>query len=450
MNRPDLEPTLRPSVSPPAVTPVEPSWLIYWQLTRFLLPLVLTAMVQEVNAQFVNGGMARVPQATETLASYGLAWGLTLFLASILLQTKQLGLVLVDSRDALRQVRRFVLLASLLLAGLLGSLTFGPQSVWVIEQLHGIDAGLSRVVREALVWFVPIPVILGLTYFYSGLLIRIRRTDLVSLATLASVGANITAVVVLLPAGFIQAKPILLPILVTYAGVLTELGVNLWNHGRCFSPSLAERGRPLTAGYIVRFYWPLALIMAIQGVSRPVINLFISHGPDAAQALAVLTVVYSLGRLPYSWLNEIRNLAPAFQDRAGSLPHIRRFTVGCALVSLAIMVSLFWTPLRVYILQTLIGLDTDLARRAHVPLLIFTFFSLAVTFRAYGHSIGLLERRTQAMAPSAPARLIAIVIALIILPYLGVHGAARGVAALLCGFVFEALVVWLGVRRARA
>lgn len=423
--------------------------MIYWQLTRFLLPLVLTAMVQELSAQFLNGGMARVPQATETLASYGLAWGLTLFLASTLLQTRQLSLVLVDSQEAFRKVQRFVLLAAFLLAGILASLTFGPQSRWVIDQLHGIGPPLNQVVRETIFWFIPIPVLLGLTYFYSGLLIRLRRTDLVSYATVSGIGANIVAVFALLPASFVQTKPILLPILVTYAGVLTELGVIWWGQRRHMAAVLPQTGQAISMAYIFRFFWPLALIMAIQGISRPLINLFVSRGPDAAQALAVLTVVYTLGRLPYGWLNEIRNLPSAFQDKVDSLWHIRRFIVGCAVVSLGVMFLLFWTPLRSYILETMIGLDHDLADRARVPLAIFTFFALPVIVRAYCHGIGLLEHRTQALAPSAPARIIAILTALVVLPIFGFHGATLGIAALCSGFLVEALIVWVGIQEAK-
>ena len=47
--------------------------MTYAQLTRFMLPLVVTALVQELSGQFLNGGMARMPGAVETLAAFGLA-----------------------------------------------------------------------------------------------------------------------------------------------------------------------------------------------------------------------------------------------------------------------------------------------------------------------------------------------------------------------------------------
>ena len=46
------------------------------------------------------------------------------------------------------------------------------------------------------------------------------------------------------------------------------------------------------------------------------------------------------------------------------------------------------------------------------------------------------------MAVTAPMRVGAIFVALLILPLFGVQGAARGVAALLAGFSAETVTIW--------
>jgi hypothetical protein len=424
----------------------------YGRLVRFLLPLAITSIVVELGSQVLNGGMARVPQATQTLAAYGLAWGLVLFLGSPLGQAKELGLALVVDRASLVAVRRFVLVSGLLLMAGLASLPLTPLGDWVIEGLHGIDRELGAVVRTALLWLVPYPLIKGLALFHAGLLLRVRRTEVVSYATLTNLAVSILAVFVLVGLPWVQARPIRLPLVVTYIGVLLELSVLVGGVLRYVPAArvhdlLPAPDRPrLGWGAIVRFFWPLALIMMIQELSRPLINLFVARGPDATAALAILAVLYTLGRIPYGWLNELRNLAAAFGDEAESRKRIRSFTIACGAVSLAMMVLLFWTPLRDVILEQWIGVPPDLAARARLPLYLFTFFSFAVTARAYYHGIGLAERRTQALAPSAPARLVAILSTLMLLPWVGVTGATLGVAALLSGFTGEALVVWWGVR----
>jgi len=422
----------------------------YLRLLRFMLPLVITSIVMELGSQVLNGGMARAPQATTTLAAFGLAWGLALFLTAPLAQAKELGLALVNDHASLAAVRRFVLLAGSALILGLASLTLTPIGHAVIEELHGIDDTLGQVVRTALFWLIPYPLLKGIALFHAGLLLRVRRTELVSYATLSNLGVSIALVFALVAQPWVQADPIRLPIVVTYGGLLVELLLLVWGAGRYVLPRLPRVAAPgaatLSLTQIVRFFWPLALIMIIQEVSRPLINLFVARGPDATNALAILAVLYTLGRIPYGWLNEIRSLAAAFRDDATGRAAIRRFTVGCGLASLAMMLVLFWTPLRDVILLAWIGVPPELAALAVTPLHLFTGFSLAVTARAYYHGVALVERRTQAIAPSAPARLFAILGTLIGLPWLGITGATLGVAALLAGFTAEAVVVWAGLR----
>jgi hypothetical protein len=211
-------------------------------------------------------------------------------------------------------------------------------------------------------------------------------------------------------------------------------------------PALEAHGRALSYRYIVRFFWPLALIMAIQGFSRPLINLFVSRGTGGAEALAVLTVLYPLGNLPYGWLNDMRSLPTAFQEEKDNRRYILRFALGCGLAVFLTMLALYWTPMSQFILETVIGVEPSLAAQARAPLMVFSFFPLAVMLRAYMHGVGLVEHRTRALAPSGPARIVTILIALLVFSTTEVPGATRGVASLLFGFIAETATVWLGVQ----
>lgn len=422
----------------------------YAQLTRFMLPLVVTALVQELSGQFLNGGMARMPRAVETLAAFGLAFGLALFLAGTLSQVRQLGLVLVEHAQGYRVCCRFVLAAGLLLAGILACLALTPLGTWIIDDLHGVDPTLGDPVRSALLWLVPYPVLQGMTRFYSGVLIRVRRTDIPAYATTTGIALSILAVFALLPLGFVRQTPIALPVLAVYAGALAELGVVAWGRWRVVRwPARANANAPvLTYLYVLRFFWPLALIMAVQAGTRPLINMFVARSADGIQALAVLTIVYALGHIPYGWLNELRNLPTAFRQE-GDLAKIRRFCWGCCLFSCAWMVALFWTPAVHYILGAWIGISPELIADCQTPLLLFTGFPFVVSLRSYFHGIGLLQHRTQAMAPSAPSRVATVLLMLALLANFDLHGATQAVGALISGHTVEALVVWWSIGRGR-
>lgn len=410
-----------------------------------MLPLVLMVLVQEFGEQVLNAGMARMPRATETLAGYGLAWGLATFLSGTLTQARQLGLVLVTHAQAFHQVSRFVLVVGLGLAGLLACLALTPIGTWVIEDVHSAGPNLAAVVRQAFLWLIPFPVFRGLARFYGGMLIQVRRTDVVSAGTIASIGMSIASVFVLISTDFVRSQPILLPLFATYAGVLTEFGIVWWGRRR-FVRLEPSAELDLSIGYIIRFFWPLALIMAVQAGTRPLINLFVSRAPDGTEALAVLTIVYALGHVPYGWVNEVRSLAAAFKDEPGGRHYIRRFVMGCGLISFGTMLVLFWTPVKGYLLEMVIGVGPELAVHCETPLLIFLGFPFVVALRAYYHGIGLVEHRTQAMAPSAPSRIAAVVVMFLALSQFEMHTATRAIGALVSGHSVEALVVWWAVR----
>lgn len=423
--------------------------MIYLRLFRFLLPLAITNVVLEFGTQMLNAGMARMPNATETLAGFGVAWGIVLFLTSPLGQARELGLVMGDGRAARQQVRRFVLYTGMVLITTLTVLALTPLGHWIIEDFHSIDGNLAQTVRTAMLWLAPYPLIRGLSLYHAGLLIRHRRTTLVSYAMVASMGCSILTIFLALPLPWVAAQPIRLPILGVYASILVELGIILWGF------RLVVRGEPAatasdqiapTYGAIIRFFWPLALILMTQEFSRPLINLYVSRQSSGPEALAVLAVVYILGRIPYGWLNDIRNLASAFREEANSLQYIRRFALGCTLVSLTMMFLCFWTPLREWILGDLVGLSPELVALSRVPLYIYTAYTIAVAIRAYYQGIALAERRTPVLAPSAPTRLAAIWVSLLVLPLFGINGAILGITALFFGFAIEAATVWWGVR----
>jgi hypothetical protein len=420
----------------------------YGQLVRFMLPLVVMVLVQEFGEQVLNAGMARMPRATETLAGYGLAWGLTSFLSGALTQARQLGLVLVTHKQAYWPVSRFVLAVGVGLAGLLACLAFTSFGTWVIEDVHSAKPSLAAVVQQAFFWLIPLPVFRGLARFYGGMLLQVRRTDVVSVGTIASIGMSIVTVFVLLSTDLVHSEPILLPLFVTYAGILTEFAIVWWGTRR-FVKLETDVDASLSFGYIIRFFWPLALIMAVQAGTRPLINLFVSRASDGTEALAVLTIVYALGHVPYGWVNEVRSLPVAFKDEPEGRWYISRFVIGCGLVSFVSMLVLFWTPVSRYLLETVIGVGPELAMHSETPLLIFLGFPFVVALRAYYHGIGLVEHRTQVMAPSAPSRIAAVTVMFIVLSQFEMHTATRAIGALVSGHTVEALVVWWAIRDKR-
>ncbi|XP_029557074.1 progressive ankylosis protein homolog B isoform X3 [Salmo trutta] len=214
----------------------------------------------------------------------------------------------------------------------------------------------------------------------------------------------------------------------------------------------------VTIGKMLSFWWPLALILATQRISRPIVNLFVSrdlHGSSTAtEAVAVLTATYPVGHLPYGWLTELRAIYPAFDKTNPSnkltsgtpvtKTHIKKFTACCLALSLTLCFVVFWTPhVSEMILVNVIGVDLTFADLCVLPLRIFSFFPLPVIVRSHLTGWFMTLKMTFLLAPSSVLRIIVLITSLVVLPSIGVHGATLGVGSLLAGFIGESIMVAL-------
>ena len=417
---------------------------MYLRFTRFLLPLVLTILIFEFGTQSINAGMARMPDAIRVLAAFGLAWGLVTSLSSPLAQLRYAGMVLVeDKRDFWRGLL-YVSALALIMVAVQWLLSGTPISRLLLEELHAVDSETGERVRIMMLSMLPMPLLRGITQLGMGVLTRGKQTGKISVATALSVAAGLAAVVALLPVDAVRARPIWLPILVLYASTLTEFITIIFYLWRFFGVGLPDRldRPPITYAALFHFTWPVALMNFMQESSRPLINLFVVRGAHGAEAMAALTVAYTLGQWTYRWLNELRALVPPFYSELRSYRPFLLYAYWCGLVASAICLLLFWTPLRTVLLEQVIGLTPALAELSRVPLQIYTFFPFVVVHRAHFHSIAFMERDTRPMAVGAPMRTGAILVALLALPLSGLQGASLGVAALLAGFSSETVTLW--------
>ncbi len=425
---------------------------IYLRFALFLLPLVITIFVQETSIQWIAGGLARLPMPVESLAAFGLTWGISSFLTGPLIYSRQMSLVLVERRQSFWQSLYFILFVVGVITciqALLAGTTLGRS---FLLNVHRISVETTQDVQTMLWWMLAHPLLKGIANIMIGPLIRNRQTQYVSFASIGGFGAVTVSTLAFLQHPHLRTQPVFLPVAALYAWQLVELAVitvgvlryrqQIW-HTQPHGPGTPAH---LTLYAIFRFFWPLAGMVLMQEFSRPLINLFIARQPDGELHLAVIAVVYALGQWPYRWVNETRNLAASFLKEDPRFRALGRFNLSMGLLSMLISTGLYWTPLRAWILLSLMGVAPELAELASTPLRLFTFFAVAVTLRAYMQGMGLVERRTPSMLPSALLRQVAVILSLLILPGLGLTGATMGVAALLSGFMVEAITLLVALR----
>ncbi len=208
------------------------------------------------------------------------------------------------------------------------------------------------------------------------------------------------------------------------------------------APSSPPSGPDPTAHAFARFYLPLVATAYLLTATNPLLAAALARTSDPATALSGYGVAFSLIGVIYAPLLVIQQVAAQRLLSVGDLRPVRRFTALVALLLSGVAALVAFTPVGVFVFQTLVGVQDRILDEALSAMTGLWPVPALTGLRALHQGRLVAGHRTKPIALATGARtavLTAVAFALTQTP----AGAWLGAAAFTAGLAAEAVIVAL-------
>lgn len=364
--------------------------------------------------------IARLDNPTTNLAAFGVTFALAIIIESPVIMLLSAVTALVEDRESYHALRRFAFGLNVVLT-LLQVIILLPLVFSRLTNMLGLPVGVAQLVHGGLLMMLPWPAAIGYRRFRQGLLIRAGLTRRVAYGTAIRLAVmSLTALTAFayssLPGAYIGAMAL-------SAGVMAEA---IASHVMSESsiPVLLARRRDadsldsLGLGRLTTFYAPLALTSFLALASQPMVTFFMGQSQNALESLAVLPVIVGLTfvfrALGLSYLEVVIAL---LGRRREHLPQIRHVAVTAAVLAVASLAAIAFTPLAGVWFHDVSGLSSTLTELAVVPLQILSVLPAFSFLLAFERGVLVHAHRTTPITVATLIELTTIAMTLTI----GIH-----------------------------
>jgi hypothetical protein len=430
---------------------MSPSELTNRRILGFWLPLAGTWLMMSVEGPFLTAVIARLPNPTENLAAYGIAFVLALVIESPVIQFLSASTALVSNRDTYVAMRRFAYRANILLTLVLLGILLPPVFNLLASGLLRLPDEVARITHTALLLMLPWPAAIGYRRFQQGLLVRNNLTRLVAVGTVLRVGTMaITAVLV---ARFTTMDGASVGALALSCGVVAEaVATGLMTHmvpGDLRFRSAEKIGEDtLSQSQILQFYTPLALTSILALGVQPVVTFFLGQSRFPLESLALFPVVQAFTFI-------FRSVGMSFQEvgiallgeRGEHYRELRNFVLALATFSSAALAIVAYSPLVTIWYRDIAGLPPELIELALTPTRMMVILPAITVLISFQRALLINARNTSPLGGATITEIAGIAIVLFVgiwwFNMIGVYVAALAlVVGRLLGNIYLVPPVW--------
>ena len=421
------------------------SLLTHRSIALFFLPLIFMQELHQISHSVIHAFLARLENPKETIAAFSIAFALATTLSGVNSVCIHAGISFVKDRRSLWRLLRFfsfvgtILFCTIELVGLTrwGDILFGR---WM-----GASAAVVGQARETCaimgLWIFPI-LIRNVAY---ALAMVSRRTIVITYATvirLASLGVFLAIYPFWLDGASVGGAALVSCMTVEAAYMVVVVRSQL-------SSLVRAAGEQATYREMWQFSWPLMITQSTENGVVFVVNFFLGQLLHPDLALAAFGVVYGLVRIILAPFRNLVQTAQALLRIREDFRVMVKFTSGLLVFFVAVVFLLFYTPMRGWILESVMGLPLEMSRYTTPAVKLIPLVAVFWGFAALFRGVIAAMRQTGIIAISAGIRvLVVIAIGSVTLMLPGLNGAVVGVLAIACAFAAESLLLGrrIGVR----
>ena len=390
-----------------------------------------------VEQPILAAAVARSGNPKVQLASWGLAFSVTLALAAPSISMLAASTALSRDRTSYRRGRGYMLWLSAGLTFIHFLLAFTPLFELVMFGLISAPPELAEPVRSGVRIMLPFVPSLAIRRYQYGVLIRCGRTRAVSLGTVMRLLIEIVLAFGLFQFTGLDGVVVASTAIstgVVFEAVYATLRVRPVVQRNLISVTPGHA--PLSWARFLRFYLPLALTTFMQMLLQPLVSASLSRMPDSIGSLALWPVLFGVLLVINSAAIGYVEVVIVHLDRPGSIEALRRFALQLGLFLAFVPLVISVTPLGDLWLIRFAALPPDLLQQAKAALWLVIPLPALTTLTSTLQGTLINGQRTRGITESDALSLATVAILLTLSVFLGgrpCSGEGEGSAAVLCG-----------------
>lgn len=335
-------------------------------IVKFWIPLSSTWLMMAAEGPILAAVVARLPDAVQNLAAYGVAAAVAMLVESPVIGLLSAVIALASSEQAVRLLRTFMrrlyLGVSVLMVVVCMPFVFTP----IARNVIGLSPEVAWRMHVGLLCMICWPAAIGIRRFYQGLLIRRGLTRTVAYGTVVRLTTMATSALLLAALG---VEGVIVGCAGLTIGVSFEAIAIWWlSHRSGSADEFPLELEPLTNSKIYRFYLPLAATSIVSFLAVPLLSAFIVQLPNPVKSLAVLPVVNSFLFVFRSFGFSYQEVGIAFLGKdIKTYSAVKRVGKRISVLTTIGMVVVVLTPLLEILYQNVFALSMPLVDLAIVP-----------------------------------------------------------------------------------